>query len=646
MYNFYIKQTERSDSMKNKLRLIITILLFFICKTFNYTYASENNTLTSGTPYSLVIPATSYTAYVYYPEYTGDYIINVASENDFECDFLSSCYYEEYSSSFSITHILYENEVCCFSFYNANNFDITITVSIYPDFLPEIDMDADGISIRKNTSTTLNLTVPNIVETVNWTTSDSKVATVDSNGVVKGISYGQATITVSGTTTSEKTFSDSYTVYISDPKLSTKNLCINVYGLKKENGCYYPSNNTIEITGINQYSIIETTYSNKRFQIYDYSSYDYTYLTKYINPTKKGKGTITLIIDGKKIKCTVNVFSAYFSRNSKTVGDYFSKKWVPYQSTLALYKGESTTLKAKGFGNSKIKWSSSNKKVAIVKKGKVTAKGYGSAVITAKVGALEIYYPINVSYKKAIKAIRYANKNHNATYSQAKRMEDGYYDCSSYAWRSYNSAGMNVGPLPNWAPTAADMAAWCTEKGYMIASGIVDTSDLLPGDLIFLCGEDNGRYNGIYHVDLYHGNYTSITVEDVYNCSPYMYNVMVARPCVKNKTSIKSFSPALTSTKSTKNSITLKWSLMHDADGYVIYRKIGENGKYKAIKTINGEGNITYTNKALKGNKNYSYKIRAFRVENGKKIYSQYSEEFYFSTIFNQNLYKKTKNIQ
>ena len=264
------------------------------------------------------------------------------------------------------------------------------------------------------------------------------------------------------------------------------------------------------------------------------------------------------------------------------------------------------------------------------KKGVVTAKGYGAAIITAKVGTSKITYLVNVSYKKAIKAIRYANKNHNASYSQAKRMQEGFYDCSSYAWRSYNSAGMNVGPLPEWAPTAADMAAWCTDNGYMIASGVVDTSDLLPGDLIFLCGENNGRYNGIYHVDLYHGNYSSITVEDVYYCAPYMYNVMVARPCAKNTTSIKSVAPALVSTKSTKNSVSLQWSLMHDCDGYVIYRKIGEEGNYKEIKTIEGEGNVTFTNKKLKKNNSYYYKVRAYRNVKGKKIYSQYSEELHF----------------
>ena len=617
--------------MKNRLRILIfTTLLFVICIS-GYAFAEENNTLVAGTEYSLTIPASSYKAYLFYPEYTGAYAITAIADSDFECDVLNYSYSDRFSSSFNVNQTFYEMEVCCFSFYNANDYDIAISFSIYPDFLPEINMEAEGISIRKEDTATLSLNAPNIVKSITWISSDTNIATVDASGVVKGIAAGIATITATGITISDQEFSDTYTVYISDPKLSSKNISLNVYGLSNEYGCYYPENNYIEITGVNQYSSIEIKYPDKKLSVTGIWDNEQTYLTDYIYPKKRGKSTITFIIDGKKLTCTVNVFRAYFVRNSKTVGDFFNKKWVENSSTLALYKGEKTTLKTKGFPAGTIKWSSSNKKVARVnKKGIVTAKGYGAAIITAKVGTSKITYLVNVSYKKAIKAIRYANKNHNASYSQAKRMQEGFYDCSSYAWRSYNSAGMNVGPLPEWAPTAADMAAWCTDSGYMIASGVVDTSDLLPGDLIFLCGENNGRYNGIYHVDLYHGNYTSITVEDIYSCAPYMYNVMVARPCAKNTTSVKNVSPALVSTKSTKNSVSLQWSLMHDCDGYVIYRKIGEEGNYKTIKTIEGEGNVTFTNKKLKKNNSYYYKVRAYRNVKGKKIYSQYSEELHF----------------
>lgn len=94
-------------------------------------------------------------------------------------------------------------------------------------------------------------------------------------------------------------------------------------------------------------------------------------------------------------------------------------------------------------------------------------------------------------------------------------MDEGSYDCSSFVWRAYHSAGRNLGDNKNWAPTAADLAKWCVKNHYMIYSGTVATAKLLPGDLIFECDPSgaNGRYEGIYHVDMYQGNDVSITVE-------------------------------------------------------------------------------------------------------------------------------------
>ena len=62
--------------------------------------------------------------------------------------------------------------------------------------------------------------------------------------------------------------------------------------------------------------------------------------------------------------------------------------------------GKSVKLKVKGT-KVKVKWLTSNKKVAVVKKGKVTGKKAGKAVITAKVGKKA--YKCKVTVKKAIK---------------------------------------------------------------------------------------------------------------------------------------------------------------------------------------------------------------------------------------------------
>ena len=66
------------------------------------------------------------------------------------------------------------------------------------------------------------------------------------------------------------------------------------------------------------------------------------------------------------------------------------------KSKLSLIIGQETKLKVQGT-KANVKWSSSDKKIATVSKtGKVTAKGYGSTVITAKVGSKKYKCKIDV----------------------------------------------------------------------------------------------------------------------------------------------------------------------------------------------------------------------------------------------------------
>ena len=105
-------------------------------------------------------------------------------------------------------------------------------------------------------------------------------------------------------------------------------------------------------------------------------------------------------------------------------------------------------------------------------------------------------------------AVREAAAVLGATYSQPKRMEAGYYDCSSLVWRSYKKAGYKL-TSGDTAPVAADLAKKLEKSGRVIAYGHVKSSELKPGDLIFYTsGESNGRYKNISHVAMYYGEYT------------------------------------------------------------------------------------------------------------------------------------------
>lgn len=99
--------------------------------------------------------------------------------------------------------------------------------------------------------------------------------------------------------------------------------------------------------------------------------------------TAKGKGTATITakIGSKRYTCKLTVKALTLNKTNVT-----------------LTEGQSTTLKLDT--NNKIKWTSSDKKIATVNsKGKVSAKKAGEAIITANIGKKKYQCKITVSKK-------------------------------------------------------------------------------------------------------------------------------------------------------------------------------------------------------------------------------------------------------
>lgn len=72
--------------------------------------------------------------------------------------------------------------------------------------------------------------------------------------------------------------------------------------------------------------------------------------------------------------------------------------------------------------------------------------------------------------------------------------------------------------------------------------------------------------------------------------------------------------------------IRLTWQSLKTVDGYVIYRKTGKNGSYKKIKTAADKKSSGYTDKTAKKGKTYYYRIRTYRLLDGKKVYGSYTQ--------------------
>ena len=95
------------------------------------------------------------------------------------------------------------------------------------------------------------------------------------------------------------------------------------------------------------------------------------------------------------------------------------------------------------------------------------------------------------------------------------------------------------------------------------------------------------------------------------------YSKVVSKKIVPNKVSSISITGIGT------GSVTFKYEKVA-ATGYEIYRST-DNKKWSLLKTITNNNTTQYTDKKLKANKVYYYKVRAYKTVSGKKIYGSFS---------------------
>lgn len=214
--------------------------------------------------------------------------------------------------------------------------------------------------------------------------------------------------------------------------------------------------------------------------------------TLEIAASREGSTTLTITINKKTFTLRLTVSKVSINQTSSVIA-----------------KKKTATLRVDGYSG-KVVWKTTNKKnVTVNKKGKVKGKKIGNAVVYAEIGNHKIGCAVSVVTPKIKKVIQRAKKIvKTSKYSQANRMSDKYYDCSSLVWKSYKTIGKYFGNS-NYAPVAADIGKWCAGHKKTIPGGCsetnISTMKLRPGDLLFKTGGNNGRYKGIYHVEMFVG---------------------------------------------------------------------------------------------------------------------------------------------
>lgn len=335
------------------------------------------------------------------------------------------------------------------------------------------------------------------IQTIAWKSSAAKVAAVDAvTGEVTAKKSGSAVITATITYLDGTTKAYKANMKVSDPKFASTGVAVAIYGAKQ-----------ISLKGTNAYS--EVSWKSKKKSVVSVSE------SGLLLPRKRGKAVITATVDGRTISCNV-----YVSDPALT------------SSYSALAPGSRSTIELSGLtSKSKVAYSSSNIGVATVSKsGVITAVSGGRSEITITADGRKFSYLVEVASQAALNACAEGKSiMDRSSYSQAYRMTEGYYDCSSLVFRAYGRNSGLLGGSYSWAPTAAGMAQHMASTGKVISWGPVNVEDLRPGDLIFYGQQNNGRYLGIYHVSMYYGNGSRLEV-GMYGYYPRGNIVMVARP--------------------------------------------------------------------------------------------------------------------
>ena len=236
--------------------------------------------------------------------------------------------------------------------------------------------------------------------TVEWTSSDESVATVDATGMVVAVSAGEADITAS-VTDSEMSAVCKVTV-----KVAAKDITV-------------PDNLDVKLNDGNETTVEATVSPADATDVkVSYASTDEAVATVdkdgRVQVLQPGECdiTTTLMQDGEKVTEKTTHVKAFYEVESITLDSNEGKLTVGNSHTI-----KATVAPEEVAAETTIEWSSSNEKVATVdSNGKVTAVSSGNATITATAGEESANYEVTVEQPKKVTT---SNKTYSSSSSNS-----------------------------------------------------------------------------------------------------------------------------------------------------------------------------------------------------------------------------------
>jgi len=254
----------------------------------------------------------------------------------------------------------------------------TVTVTQKVIAVSSVTLNKTSLSLMETDSFQLVATVSPADatdKTVTWTSSNSSVATVDGNGVVKGVSVGSATITAKA---GNKTATCAVTV--TQQVIPVTSVTLDYAAYEVARGKVFTLTATVLPDNATSKTVTWTT-SNKSVATVDKNG--------NVTAIKAGTATITASIDNLSASCVVTVVipvtSIVLNITSKTLKE---------NETVKL----TATVKPNDATDPSVSWASDKPNVATVdNNGIVTAVSEGVATITATAGEMTATCTITVS---------------------------------------------------------------------------------------------------------------------------------------------------------------------------------------------------------------------------------------------------------
>lgn len=275
---------------------------------------------------------------------------------------------------------------------------------------------------------------------------------------------------------------------------------------------------------------------------------------------------ITTEEGGFEAKCTVRV-DGIDARGIERVGDKTVTMGLNQTRQLQVKITPSDTT------NKNVQWTSSNNSVATVdSNGVVTSKNSGSTIITATTHnglKTEFFIEVETPVTNITLNSNEINLNPGGTFKLDATVNPSNASNKNIKWISANESIATVDQSGN---VAADVA------GTTYISAV--SAD---GKVVATC------------------------------------TVNVSKPVVTKPAKVK-----IKSAKKKGKKVTLKWKRISDAAGYVVYMKTN-SGKFKAVKTVKKAKKVKAVISLKKGNK-YSFKIRAYKLDEETNVYGAYSK--------------------